>query len=72
MQPSDTLDVSKQLGLRVLLLGTCLGLAGACGCTAPALKSLGGIWPQESSGTDAQIRQAALKDPFPNAGPRGY
>ena len=61
----------RRTAASVLLLGVWLSLGVLAGCTAPALKGLG-PWHSESSQADEQIRQAALKDPFPNAGPRGY
>ncbi len=55
-----------------LLLAVVMASAGAGGRTAPVLKSLGGTWGTGTSQADEQIRQAALKDPFPDAGPQGF
>ena len=61
----------RRTAASVLLLGAWLSLGALAGCAAPALKGLG-PWHSEGTRADEQIRQAALKDPFPNAGPRGY
>ncbi len=47
-----------------------LGSVLSWGCAAPVVRT---PWGTELSAAQRQqLRQAALKDPFPNAGPQGY